>query len=59
LIFAREGDQIGSIAAEFNVYSWQLLKYNEMDKKTPLVQGQMIYLQRKKRLSIQEIKKVL
>lgn len=51
LIFARDGDQIQSLAAEFDIYSWQIVKYNEFSKKEKLQQGQMVYLEKKRRKS--------
>lgn len=51
LIFAREGDQISSLAAEFNIYSWQIVKYNEFDKHEKLAQNQIVYLEKKRRKS--------
>lgn len=48
-IFAREEDSWSSIAADFEIYSWQLPKYNELDKKSIPAQGQMIYIEKKKK----------
>lgn len=48
-IFARAGDSWADIAADFEIYSWQLPKYNELDKKANPRQGQMIYIEKKKR----------
>lgn len=50
-IFAEEGDSFNTIAADFEIYSWQLPKYNELDKNAILEPGQMIYLEKKKRLN--------
>lgn len=51
LIFAREGDQISTLATEFNLYSWQIVKYNEFQKNETLYQNQIIYLEKKRRKS--------
>lgn len=51
LVFAREGDQIQSLAAEFDIYSWQIVKYNEFSKRENLKQGQIVYLEKKRRKS--------
>lgn len=48
-IYAREGDDISAIAADFNLYSWQIYKYNDLDKKSRLYKNQVIYLEKKKR----------
>lgn len=48
-IFAGPGDQFSDIAADFEIYSWQLPKYNELDKKHPLNDGEMIYIEKKKK----------
>ncbi len=51
LIFAREKDDIPSLAAEFNIYSWQIVKYNEFDKREKLSNAQIVYLEKKRRRS--------
>jgi hypothetical protein len=51
LIFAKKGDDMSSLAKEFNMYSWQFAKYNDIDKDAVLDEGQLIYLQKKKRKS--------
>lgn len=48
-IFAQAGDSFSDIAADFEIYSWQLPKYNELDKKAEPKEGQMIYIEKKKR----------
>ncbi len=49
LIIARAGDTFYSIAKEFGVYTWQLYKNNDVDKKHILKVGERIYLEKKKR----------
>ncbi len=47
LVVAREGDTYEKIADEFEIYTWQLYKYNEVDKKHKLVAGELVYLEKK------------
>ncbi len=47
-IIAQNGDNFQKIAADFNIYSWQVYKYNDLTKKDELQSGQMIYLEKKK-----------
>ncbi|MBU2466500.1 MAG: LysM peptidoglycan-binding domain-containing protein [Bacteroidetes bacterium] len=42
---------MSSLAKEFNMYSWQFAKYNDIDKDAVFEEGQLIYLQKKKRKS--------
>ena len=48
-IFARAGDTFSAIAADFEIYSWQLPRYNELDKNATPSEGQILYLSKKKR----------
>lgn len=48
-IFARAGDSFSDIAADFEIYSWQIPKYNEIDKKSGITEGQMLYIEKKKK----------
>ena len=48
-IFARKGDDFYKIADDFNMYNYQIWKYNDLDKRDKLQEGQMIYLQKKKK----------
>lgn len=47
-IYAREGDSFYKIAQDFAIYTWQVYKYNDLDKNDHLTEGQVIYLERKK-----------
>jgi hypothetical protein len=47
-IFARKGDDFYKIAADFNIYNYQVWKYNDLTKKDKIKEGDMVYLQRKK-----------
>ncbi|MDR0969495.1 MAG: glucosaminidase domain-containing protein [Lentimicrobiaceae bacterium] len=49
LIFAQEGDDVYSLAKELNVYSKQLLAYNDdLTKDGKMKKGQIVYIERKK-----------
>jgi hypothetical protein len=47
-ILAREGDDFEKIASEFEIYTWQLYKYNEMTRQEGPEPGQKIYLEKKR-----------
>jgi hypothetical protein len=47
-ILAREGDNPTMIAAEFEIYTWQIRRYNELPRDGKLLPGQKVYLERKK-----------
>jgi LysM repeat protein len=47
-IFARKGDDFYKIADDFNIYNYQIWKYNDLSKEAHLQEGQMIYLEKKK-----------
>ncbi len=48
-VIAKDGDNYRTIADEFEMGEWQILKYNEVSKSTPLDEGEKIYLKPKKR----------
>ncbi|MCD4665590.1 MAG: glucosaminidase domain-containing protein [Bacteroidales bacterium] len=48
LIYARKGDTFYKIAQDFNIYTWQVYKYNDLKKKDNISEGQIIYLEAKK-----------
>ncbi len=47
-VTAKPGDTYRSIAREFNVYTYQLAKYNDAKKDKKLHPGEIVYLQHKK-----------
>lgn len=47
-IFSRKGDDFYKIAADFNIYSYQIWKYNDLSKNDHLKEGEMVYLEKKK-----------
>lgn len=51
-IFAKDGDTWFSIAKEFNIYSFQVYKQNDLDENDPITRGQMIYLEPKKKKNL-------
>jgi len=46
-VLAIKGDDYYKIAKEFNIYSWQVRKYNDANKKTRVNTGEYIYLEKK------------
>ena len=52
LIFAKEGDDVYALAKELNIYDKQLLAYNDdLTKDQKMKQGQIVYIENKKRKS--------
>jgi len=47
-IYARDGDTFEKIAEDFDLYSWQIYKYNDLDKHDKLKKGQILYLEKKR-----------
>lgn len=47
-IIARKGDNFYDIAKEFNIYSYQVWKYNELSRRDAIREGEMVYLEKKK-----------
>ena len=47
-IFARKDDNFHKIAQDFNIYTFQIYKYNELKKKDKFKEGQMVYLEKKR-----------
>lgn len=46
-VLAIKGDNYEKIAAEFEIYSWQLRKYNDAGKKTKVKAGEFVYIEKK------------
>ena len=53
-IVVQKDDSYLKIADENGMKLWQILKYNELDINTPIVEGQKIYLQPKRRRAKEE-----
>ncbi len=51
LIIAEKGDTFHSLAVEFGLFGWQIVKYNELNRSDELQEGQIVYLQKKRRRS--------
>ncbi len=47
-IIAKADDTYQSLAKEFDIYSWQLYKYNDTQKGHKLREGEPVYLEKKK-----------
>lgn len=47
-IISRKGDDFYNLAKEFNIYSYQIWKYNELKRSDKLAEGEMVYLEKKK-----------
>jgi len=47
-VIAKEGDDASSIASEFDMNTWQINKYNDLNKSDPIHSGDVIYLQPKR-----------
>jgi len=47
-IHAKKGDTFESIALDLDLMPWQIWKYNDMDKKENIKEGQIIYIQPKR-----------
>lgn len=56
LIVINKGDTFYGISQEFEIYTWQLYKYNDVDKKHVLQIGEIVYLEKKKRKSNKKYK---
>jgi len=57
-IYAKKDDNFLKIAVDFNIYAYQVYKNNDLDKDDQLVEGQMVYLERKKRKGSSKYHKV-
>ena len=56
-LYAREGDTFKSIGREVNISWRKLAKYNEIDKKTILLKGDIVYLKKKRQKAPKQYKK--
>lgn len=46
---AKNGDSVEKLARELEMFNWELLKYNELTKDSALHEGEILYLQPKRR----------
>ncbi len=51
LIIIAQGDEIAALAKELGMFSWQLRKYNELNKSDSLLPGSLLYVEKKARKS--------
>lgn len=49
LIYARPGDDVRSIARDLGIHAFQILRYNELGKNETLSDGEVIYVEPKKK----------
>lgn len=47
-VIARKGDNYQSLAKEFDMMPWQILKYNDLERTTVINEGEIIYLKPKR-----------
>lgn len=47
-VIAGQGESYSSIAAEFNLFTSELLKFNDLKKDTPIKDGTTVYIERKR-----------
>lgn len=48
-VYAQRGDTPQSLAKEVGVWTWEIYRYNEMSRSDRLTEGQIVYLQPKRR----------
>ena len=53
-VIVQKGDSYLKIAKENEMKLWQILKYNEITESAPIVEGQKVYLQPKRRKAKEE-----
>lgn len=46
-VIGKPGDTFYALAEEFDIYSWQLFKYNDRDKDHVVKSGEIVYLEKK------------
>jgi len=51
----NKGDDVKSIAQDFNMNVWQILKYNDLNKLDKLNEGDVVYLQPKRNKAVEEV----
>lgn len=52
-VYAKDGDRYEHIAKRFGVWVWEVMRYNEVDEDRRLKEGEIVYLQPKRRKSWQ------
>ena len=56
-IKARKGDTYASLAKEYNLFTLELLHFNDRTRQVPLYEGEVVYLEAKKRESARNLDK--
>ena len=56
-IKARQGDTYASLAKEYNLFTAEILRFNDRTRKVPLHEGEVVYLEAKKRESARNLDK--
>ena len=56
-IRARAGDSYAGLAREYNLFTRELLSFNDCSRKVPLQEGEVVYLEAKKRESAPNLDK--
>lgn len=56
-IYSTDGDTYASIAASYNLFGRELLKFNDLDSEQPLKPGTVVYLKPKKKMAAKGIDK--
>jgi LysM repeat protein len=54
-IFAKKDDSFYKIAQDLNIYTYQVYRYNELKWNDPVFEGQLLYVEKKRRKSDLEI----
>ncbi len=48
-VYSMEGETYASIAKQYHLFKWEILRYNDLKKDEPLLPGTIVYLQAKKK----------
>lgn len=52
--YAKEGDRYEHVAKRFGIWVWEVMRYNEVEEDRRLKEGEVVYLQPKRRKSWQQ-----
>lgn len=55
---AKKGDNVAKLAKDLDMMPWQLYRYNELSKNDKIIEGQIVYLQPKRRKAEKEFHSV-
>ena len=58
-VYAMEGETYNSIARRYNLFKWEILRYNDAAKDTALPSGAIVYLQAKKNQAPEGLEKYI